>query len=801
MKKAFCTLLTINLMCYFSLGLFAQNENQSLLQKSLEPGGGNYEFGHAECVSNAERNAVLAIADANLANLKANGNYQVASKPQAVLFSWPIRKKAGLTDLGFYGISNYVDENSSSLIKDYNCGNRSYNGHLGTDIAIWPFPWTKMANNDVEVIAAASGTIVYKADGNFDQQCAWNSGAQGNAIIIQHSDGTRSLYWHFKKNTLTSKTVGSTVAIGEFLGVVGSSGISTGPHLHFEVANSGGQARDPWGGACNNMGGQSLWQSQQAYWSPQILKLMTHSAAPQMPQCPPEVVNASSSFIPGQVAYFASYFRDRQANTTTTYTIKKPDGSVWQTWTHAPTTTYSLSWWHWNFILPTNAPAGTWTFQASLQGQTAQILTFQVISPCTAPTTSQISATNITSNSASMNCSLSGVSKYDWRYRIYGSSNWTELNSTSSSSVNLSGLSSGTTYEFQVGVLCSSGQWSVWSASKTFTTGSLSCAAPIGLYTSSITQNTAALNWNIVPNISNYTVQFYINGVWTSIGTSGSNLMNVYGLVPNSSYQWRVITNCLNGQQSVPSSTATFYTPTIINCSGGSQYPSYALTPNGNWQYQPLMWGGKYCLMNVTAGTYYTLSFCSIDGGYLVFDGEISIRSTADQLLSYNDDVCFDAPKLSWQSNFTGQVRVLLTKYNCAAQASNSTLAYRTGVWFGNPSGQDRDESAWFEVPTEITNGVLGDIQTENTIETAAFTVSPNPSAGIFQLSFNNSTPIENIRVLDPMGRIVFEQSGWDEKENAALTVDGSAWAHGVYFIQIKDQHGKFNICRVNLVK
>jgi len=74
MKKIFCTLLIVNLMCYFSLGLFAQNENQALLQKSLEPGGGNYEFGHAECVSDAERKAVLAIADANVVNLKKSGN-------------------------------------------------------------------------------------------------------------------------------------------------------------------------------------------------------------------------------------------------------------------------------------------------------------------------------------------------------------------------------------------------------------------------------------------------------------------------------------------------------------------------------------------------------------------------------------------------------------------------------------------------------------------------------------------------------------------------------------------------------
>ncbi|MFZ4476132.1 MAG: hypothetical protein ACOYPR_13120 [Saprospiraceae bacterium] len=48
MKKIFYTLIIFNLMCFFSLGVFAQNENQSLLLKSLQPGGDNYEFGHTE---------------------------------------------------------------------------------------------------------------------------------------------------------------------------------------------------------------------------------------------------------------------------------------------------------------------------------------------------------------------------------------------------------------------------------------------------------------------------------------------------------------------------------------------------------------------------------------------------------------------------------------------------------------------------------------------------------------------------------------------------------------------------------
>ena len=100
-----------------------------------------------------------------------------------------------------------------------------------------------MDNNQVEVIAAAAGTIVDKADGNFDKNCGSNN-LMANYLVIQHTDGSRVLYFHMKKNSLTTKAIGQPVALGEYLGVVGSSGNSSGPHLHFEY-HMGGHARDP----------------------------------------------------------------------------------------------------------------------------------------------------------------------------------------------------------------------------------------------------------------------------------------------------------------------------------------------------------------------------------------------------------------------------------------------------------------------------------------------------------------------------------------------------------------------------
>jgi len=54
-------------------------------------------------------------------------------------------------------------------------------------------------------------------------------------VIIQHPNGTKTLYGHMSK--IYTKN-GAQVAQGEVIGTVGSTGRSTGPHLHFEVFNA-----------------------------------------------------------------------------------------------------------------------------------------------------------------------------------------------------------------------------------------------------------------------------------------------------------------------------------------------------------------------------------------------------------------------------------------------------------------------------------------------------------------------------------------------------------------------------------
>lgn len=95
--------------------------------------------------------------------------------------------------------------------------------HTGLDFA---------APTGTRVDAVADGRVIF----------AGHAGAYGKAVIIKHSDGKRSLYAHLNK-IKTKK--GKKVSSGQRIGKVGSTGNTTGPHLHFEVRSKKGNKLNP----------------------------------------------------------------------------------------------------------------------------------------------------------------------------------------------------------------------------------------------------------------------------------------------------------------------------------------------------------------------------------------------------------------------------------------------------------------------------------------------------------------------------------------------------------------------------
>jgi murein DD-endopeptidase MepM/ murein hydrolase activator NlpD len=88
--------------------------------------------------------------------------------------------------------------------------------------------------------AAPSGTPIQAAGVGTVVHAGWHGG-HGKTVIVQHQNGLRTLYAHM---SAIGVSVGQRVAQGQSIGGVGSTGLSTGPHLHYEI-HVGGRAVNP----------------------------------------------------------------------------------------------------------------------------------------------------------------------------------------------------------------------------------------------------------------------------------------------------------------------------------------------------------------------------------------------------------------------------------------------------------------------------------------------------------------------------------------------------------------------------
>ncbi|MGW6390910.1 M23 family metallopeptidase [Streptomyces sp. NPDC055103] len=93
--------------------------------------------------------------------------------------------------------------------------------------------WSSGYHTGVDFIAS-SGTTVRAVGAGTVVSAGW-SGSYGNEVVIQHADGNYSQYAHLSSLSVSS---GQSVSGGQQIGLSGSTGNSTGPHLHFEIRTS-----------------------------------------------------------------------------------------------------------------------------------------------------------------------------------------------------------------------------------------------------------------------------------------------------------------------------------------------------------------------------------------------------------------------------------------------------------------------------------------------------------------------------------------------------------------------------------
>lgn len=115
-------------------------------------------------------------------------------------------------------------------------------GVVGTGTFVWPIaqhwvsgynfaPWHPGID-----LAAHTGDTVYAIDGGVVTYAGWNNSGYGNLVVVDHGNGWISYYAH---NSVIVVACGQSVTQGQIVSAAGSTGHSTGPHLHFEMHYNG----------------------------------------------------------------------------------------------------------------------------------------------------------------------------------------------------------------------------------------------------------------------------------------------------------------------------------------------------------------------------------------------------------------------------------------------------------------------------------------------------------------------------------------------------------------------------------
>ena len=198
-------------------------------------------------------------------------------------------------------------------------------------------------------------------------------------------------------------------------------------------------------------------------------------------------------------------------------------------------------------------------------------------SSCGTPT--GLSASAITNNSATVGwTAVSGALSYDVDYKPNSSGTWTNAaTGTTFTSVDLSGLTEGTLYDYRVRTNCNS-ESSVYAQAQFSTTAP--CNAPTGLTSSGITSSAATVSWATVSGGVSYDVDYKLNssGTWINAVTgTGSTSVNLSGLTASTLYDWRVRANC------GASGSSTYSQAQFTTTAASSACPGiYDVEPNGN---------------------------------------------------------------------------------------------------------------------------------------------------------------------------------------------------------------------------
>lgn len=138
----------------------------------------------------------------------------------------------------------------ASILGPGACGS-IYDGPIGYGTFIWPTPlhylsgydYSPATNHYAIDIAGDIGHTIWASDAGVVVYAGWHNGGYGNVIVLDHGNGWQTLYAHL---SVINVWCGAGVFQGTAIGAMGSTGRSTGAHLHFEMRHDQYGRVNPW---------------------------------------------------------------------------------------------------------------------------------------------------------------------------------------------------------------------------------------------------------------------------------------------------------------------------------------------------------------------------------------------------------------------------------------------------------------------------------------------------------------------------------------------------------------------------
>ncbi len=412
-------------------------------------------------------------------------------------------------------------------------------------------------------------------------------------------------------------------------------------------------------------------------------------------------------------------------------------------------------------------------------------------SGCTPP--SGLTASSVTTSAATVSWSaVSGAISYDVDYKTNAASTWTNaVSGTTSTSVNLTGLSSATLYDWRVRTNCS-GSSSAYTSAQFTSASPATCNAPTGLTSSAITTSSVTISWVAVSGAISYDVDYKTNasGTWTNAATgTTSTSVNLSGLAASTLYDWRVRTNCSSGSSGY--TAAQFTTGTTATCATAfepneTQAAALAITSDVT---------NSAAISSATDVDYYKITTTSISSmaynlvGPSGLDYDLYIYNSAGtQIGSGTSGTATETVSLTNQAAGTYYIKVIgyngANSTTCYSIKATATTATGCQSSYDNTTNGTTSGAATIPFNTNITGLInpSGDIDNYKFVITTGGTITltlgtlpadydlklVNSAGTQVGISQNGSTTSETINYTAAAGTYYAQVYGYNNANNAS---------------------------------